>query len=181
MTCLSSTWAESTVHAFVDACPYLHRLDLTSCRGIPVGQRRNFFKVSVQAGVALSVLNSTTLRIANFFFLHLQYHEEWKREQDSPEKAFPSCLTTLRYTPDVLTTTMDENNFPLLDRHLRRLEDAYAYLYNQALQNGINYDGSGWPGARTVKTKLWEAVKAKRQGDWRVSLFVDSVGGRLDG
>lgn len=38
--------AEPTAHAFLTACPYLDTLDLTSCRGIPVAARRNFFQAS---------------------------------------------------------------------------------------------------------------------------------------
>jgi hypothetical protein len=43
-TCVELQTGEG-LYVIIDGCPRLERLDLTSCRGIPVAQRRNFFDV----------------------------------------------------------------------------------------------------------------------------------------
>lgn len=37
--------AEVGLFHILDGCPYLEKLDLTSCRGVKVGERRRFFEV----------------------------------------------------------------------------------------------------------------------------------------
>ena len=44
------------LYCIIDACPRLERLDLTSCRGVPVAQRRNFFEASPSPDVMACLL-----------------------------------------------------------------------------------------------------------------------------
>ena len=64
----------------LDACPHLQKLDLTSCRGVKVGERRRFFEVCVTAlshGRSLTSLrfrsgrNGKRSNICNWFLIYL--------------------------------------------------------------------------------------------------------------
>lgn len=47
---------DDSLFRIVDSCPLLTKLDLTSCRGIRVGDRRRFFEVRVSM-IGLGVLS----------------------------------------------------------------------------------------------------------------------------